>query len=205
MNKYLWRAFLTAAILSVAVPVKAAMMSGRPGPSSGAFAHRQFGPSGGFRRPFFDHDRDFGHHRFFHHDRSFFFFDFGFPFYYYPYYYYPAPYGYYYGPDYYYDPSYSYNGASYSAPVDRRTYLQLGHDWAKDLRLDIVTWDQFVTYVKAYIVDAPAGARDDFRRGFLAGYGENGGAAFEKALNNASATATNAAPAQPSNSGQNHY
>ena len=204
MNRYLWRAFLAATILSVVAPVKAAMMSGRAGPSSGMSARNQFAPSGGFRRPFFDHDRDFDHHRFFHRDRSFFFFNFGFPFYYYPdyYYYYPPPY--YYGPDYYY-PSYSYNGGSYSAPVDRRTYLQLGHDWAKDLRLDIVTWDQFVTYVKAYIVDAPAGARDDFRRGFVAGYGENGGAAIEKALKDASASAANGASAQPSNSGQNHY
>lgn len=204
MNRYLWRAFLAAAILSVAAPVKAAMMSGRAGTSPGMFVRNQSGPSGGFRQPvfgrdrFFDRDRDFDHHRFFRRDRFFFFFDFGFPAYYYP-----PPY-YYSGPVYYY-PASSYSSSSYSAPVDSPTYLVLGHDWAKDLRLDIVTWNQFVSYVETYIASAPAGACDDFRRGFVAAYGENGDAAFAKVLKDAGGSAPTAAPPQPSNSGQNHY
>jgi hypothetical protein len=215
MNRYLWRAILAGAILSVALPVEAAMMSGHGGGFSGMSGRGHFGPSGGFRQPgirhdgFFDRDHDFDHHhRFF--GRGFFF-DFGFPFYYYPYsaYYYDYPPPYYYdyydnGPVYYYpSPSY-YGSGSYSVPVDSRTYLVLGHDWAKDLRLDIVTWDQFVAYVKTNIVNAPAGARDDFRRGFISGYGENGDDAFTKALKQASASEPNAATAQPSNSSQNH-
>jgi hypothetical protein len=188
MNRYLWRAFLAAVVLLIAAPVKAAMMSGGPGPSSGAFARgqfrtaapsgafarRQFGMAGGFHQPAFGHnpafrhnlafghnhffDRDFDHHRFFHHDR--FFFGFGVPFYYYPAYsyYYPAPYyysDYWPGYDYssvpygssYYPPAVadsSGSSATYSALVTSRSDTKVGHDWAQDLRLDIVTWDQFV-------------------------------------------------------------
>ena len=62
-----------------------------------------------------------------------------------------------------------------------------------------------MTYVKAYIANAPAGAREDFRRGFVAGYGEHGDAAFAKVLKDAGESVPNAAPSQSSNSGQNQY
>ena len=243
MNRYLWRAFLAAVVLFVAVPVKAAMMSGRPGPSSGAFARSQFrtgapsgaftrgqfGMAGGFRQPAFRHDlafghnrffagHDFGHRHFFHNNR--FFFSFGVPFYYYPYsYYYPPPYYYNdYGPAYdyssvpdnnsYYPPSVpDSNGSSatYSAPTTSRSSTTVGHDWAQDLRLDIVTWDQFITYMKTNLASASVGARDEFRRGFVSAYGDNGDAAFAKALKDANVSETTATPQQPSNSGLKHY
>jgi hypothetical protein len=255
MNRYLWRAFLAAAVLFVAAPLKAAMMSGRPGPPSGGFAQGQFrmaAPSGGFARGqfrtvppsggfgrgqfrtaggfhqaafghnrFFGHDHDFDHHHFFHHDHDHFFFSVGFPFYYYPAYsyYYPAPYYNDYGPGYeyssvpyssssYYPPSVSYSSgssATYSAPATSRASTTVGHDWAQDLRLDIVTWDEFVTYVKTNLASAPAGTRNDFRRGFVSAYGENGDAAFAKALKDANVSVPTVAPQQPSNSDLNQY
>ncbi|HUI08387.1 MAG TPA: hypothetical protein VL486_15410 [Verrucomicrobiae bacterium] len=169
-------------------------------------ARGEFGPSGDFRGPhlghgqLFGHDRGFGHHRFFGRGHSFFFFDFGYPFYDYPDYYYDYP-----PPYYYYYPAYPYSGTSYPAPVDGRTYLVLGHDWGKDLRLDIVAWNQFVTYVKAYITNAPAGARDDFRRGFVSGYGRNAEATFAKAVKAARASEPKPAASQSSDFGENHH
>jgi hypothetical protein len=87
-----------------------------------------------------------------------------------------------------YDQTYAYPNYyshGYDQRTDNRNYLQLGHDWSRDLRLDIATWDQFVAYVKAYILNAPPTARDDFRRGFIAGYGVNAEAAFDKVLKQA--------------------
>ena len=184
MNRHLTRLLVATAILSLAATVQAAMVSGRS----------QFMSPNGFRHGDFDHDRFFDHHHFFHHDRTFFFFDFGFPVFYYPS-------CYYYPPAYYNSASYYYPSYSYSSP----TYRQLGHDWAQDLRLGIVTWDQFVSYVKAYIANAPTAPRDDFRRGFIAAYGENGDAAFAKALKDTETPAVSQSPSQSSDSGRSRY
>jgi hypothetical protein len=68
-------------------------------------------------------------------------------------------------------------------PVEvSRTFYQLGHDWAKDLRSDIATWDQFITYLKANVSRADVRDYNDFRDGFVATYGVNGQAAFDKAF-----------------------
>lgn len=170
---------------------------------------------GGPRSTGFDHDR-FGNHGFFRHDRSFFFFSLGVPWCYYPSYgYYPAysypvyaPYPASYYPDTYVPTPYVYDsGASYSSPasspaVQVRTWLELGHDWAKDLRLDIVAWDQLVAYVKAYVINASPTVRDEFRRGFLSGYGLHAQEAYDKALKqaveSAAADQNTAPPATPS-------
>ncbi len=64
-------------------------------------------------------------------------------------------------------------------------YRQYGSEWAQDLRRDIVTWDQFVQYMKAYILTSSADARDEFRQGFIASYGTNAVAAFDKAMEQA--------------------
>jgi hypothetical protein len=189
---------------------------------SGGSAHSQFRIAGGFHQAGFGHNRffvghDFDRRHFF--NRSRFFFSVGVPFYYYPYsYYYPAPYYYDYGPGYdyssvpysssYYPPVVSCgNGSSatYSAPATSRSSTTVGHDWAQDLRLDIVTWDQFVAYVKTNLASASVGARDDFRRGFVSAYGDNGDAAFAKALKDANVSGPTATPQQPSNSDQNQY
>jgi len=65
-------------------------------------------------------------------------------------------------------------------------YGQLGTDWGQDLRREIVTWGQFVQYLRATILTAAAAARDEFRRGFIASYGLNAEAAFDQALRQAS-------------------
>ncbi len=64
-------------------------------------------------------------------------------------------------------------------------YSRLGNDWGQDLRREIVTWDQFVDYVRATVLTASSSARDEFRRGFIASYGINAAAAFDLALRQA--------------------
>jgi hypothetical protein len=169
-----------------AVPVVNARMGGGGAPiQQGSAGHwRSF--DGGGR---FDRDR-------FHNRSSFFFFG-AFPFWYpyywppdYYYYDYPPPYYYYgdynYAPRYYYDsgpPVSYYNDRNTSYPAyDGRSYLMLGHDAGKGLRKKTVTWDWFVEYLKAYIVNAPPWARDDFQRGFVAGYGDNAESMYKKGI-----------------------
>lgn len=65
-------------------------------------------------------------------------------------------------------------------------YGQLGTDWGQDLRREIVTWGQFVQYLRATVLTASAAARDEFRQGFIASYGLNAEAAFDEALRQAS-------------------
>jgi len=129
-----------------------------------------------------------------------------------------------YGADYGYDGAYADSAAPAYVPgagsyfagyaaTPAPDYVQLGHDWAQDLRQDVATWDQFVAYLKTYILRAAATARDDFYRGFLAAYGVNGGAALAKGVREASgrpapapapATAGPAAAAAPAATAQNH-
>ena len=65
------------------------------------------------------------------------------------------------------------------------SYGDLGTAWGQDLRRDIVTWDQFVAYVRAYIIIAAPAAQADFREGFIASYGLNGAAAYDKGAKDA--------------------
>jgi hypothetical protein len=60
-------------------------------------------------------------------------------------------------------------------------YSDLGASWGQDLRREVGTWDQFVAYLKAYIVTAPAPAQADFREAFISAYRLNGAAAYDKA------------------------
>lgn len=60
-------------------------------------------------------------------------------------------------------------------------YSDLGASWGQDLRREIVTWDQFVAYLEAYIVTAPPSAQADFREAFISAYRINGAAAYDKA------------------------
>ncbi len=73
------------------------------------------------------------------------------------------------------------------APVttSRASFNQLGHDWAKDLRDDVATWDQFVSYLRSNIVNSPSADSDEFRDGFISAYGIHGKAAFDKAAKQA--------------------
>lgn len=61
------------------------------------------------------------------------------------------------------------------------TFFAKGRDWGQDLRRDVVSWAQFVQYMKTEIVNAVPWMQDEFRRGFVEAYGTNGEAAFEKA------------------------
>jgi hypothetical protein len=109
---------------------------------------------------------------------------------YYGYYGYPPPYYDYPAYDYYGyagTPAYQYGGNPPSAypEYDGRDYLQLGHDSGKALRLKTVSQEWLVEYIRAYIINAPLSVRDDFRRGFISGYGEGGGTVLKKAAEEA--------------------
>ncbi|HTS16571.1 MAG TPA: hypothetical protein VMP11_03265 [Verrucomicrobiae bacterium] len=81
------------------------------------------------------------------------------------------------------------SGVTQGAP----DYGGLGMSWGQDLRREVATWGQFVGYVKAYVITAPAPAQADFREAFIGAYGLNGAAAYDKAA--AEAAGIPAAPA----------
>jgi hypothetical protein len=64
-------------------------------------------------------------------------------------------------------------------------YANVGHQWGQDLRREIATWDQFVDYVRGYIIGATPAAQADFREAFIDSYGINGAAAYDKAAEQA--------------------
>ena len=176
-------------VLGISVLAAVPVVNARPGGGGAPMQQGSGGHWGG------DHGGGFhggGHDRF-HGGSDFFFFGafpFWYPYYGSPYYYdYPPPYYYYddyYAPRRYYDsgPSVSYDNNRNSAyPVDdTRSYLVLGHDSGKALRGKTVTRDWFVEYLQAYIVNAPPWARDDFQRGFVAGYGDNAESTYKKGI-----------------------
>jgi hypothetical protein len=82
--------------------------------------------------------------------------------------------------------------APYTAPpqaalTDAASSDVLGYHWARDLRQDIATWDGFVAYVKAHVLEADPKLQLEFERGFVHGYGVNGVEAFDKAMSDARA------------------
>jgi hypothetical protein len=60
-------------------------------------------------------------------------------------------------------------------------YSDLGASWGQDLRREVATWNQFVAYLKAYVIIAPPSAQADFREAFISAYRINGAAAYDKA------------------------
>jgi hypothetical protein len=64
-------------------------------------------------------------------------------------------------------------------------YFELGHDWAKDLRQDIATWDQFIDYLRANVAKNSTQNYNEFRQGFISAYGVNAESAFDKAFQQA--------------------
>ncbi len=68
---------------------------------------------------------------------------------------------------------------------DGRSYLVLGHDSGKALRLKTVSQEWLVEYLRAYIINAPLDVRDDFRRGFVSGYGDGAEPVLKKAIQEA--------------------
>jgi hypothetical protein len=61
----------------------------------------------------------------------------------------------------------------------------LGHDSGMALRQKTVSEDWLVEYLRAYIVNAPLDVRGDFRRGFVAGYGDGAASVLKKAIKEA--------------------
>jgi hypothetical protein len=77
--------------------------------------------------------------------------------------------------------SYSDNNST-TTTTDIDYFYKLGHDWANDLRRDIVTWDQFIDFLRVNIVPATITNYDAFRNGFLPAYGIHGAEAFDNAF-----------------------
>jgi hypothetical protein len=185
---------VTAVVVGVLATVPLA--NARSGGMSPAGSSRPSG--GGFSSWHGSDGRHFDHDRF-HNNFGFFFFGpgpFWYPYYCPPYYYddyhdYPPPY------DYYYDnpPARYYSDNTPGYPqYDERSYLMLGHDAGKALRSKTASRDWFVEYVRAYIINAPPSARDDFRRGFISGYGENAESVLKKARQDAQQQISSPAP-----------
>jgi len=94
-----------------------------------------------------------------------------------------------------YDSGYYDSGASSAPYVDEGagggtvevapTYGDLGQEWAQDLRREVATWDDFVDYLGKYIIVAAPEAQAEFREAFIASYGINGAAAYDKAADQA--------------------
>jgi hypothetical protein len=117
-----------------------------------------------------------------------------------PYYWYPPDYGYansgYYSaaPVYTTDES-SDTSMEYTTDPDTQTeeysnqdtdaYYQPGYQWGGELKLFHVTMDQFVTYLKSYILSASPVQQAAFRSGFVAHFGPEGQALYDQAVQEA--------------------
>jgi hypothetical protein len=60
-------------------------------------------------------------------------------------------------------------------------YGDLGASWGQDLRREVATWNQFVGYLKSYIIMAAPADQAEFREAFIDAYRLNGPAAYDKA------------------------
>ena len=155
---------------------------------------REFGRRGDFGDRHFDfHGRHFDHG--FGHGRGTVVFVFGVPYYsYYPGYSYPYS-GYYDSAPYeapYYAPGPS---TEYTSAPDTQTeqyanqgadsYYQPGNQWGGELKLYHVTMDQFVAYLKSYILTASPVQQAAFRSGFVAQFGSNGQTMYDQAVQQA--------------------
>jgi hypothetical protein len=70
------------------------------------------------------------------------------------------------------------------------SYAEVGRQWGQDLRRDVTTWEQFVDYLRIYIIGALPVAQAEFRETFIASYGVNGAAAYDKAAEQAAPAAS---------------
>jgi hypothetical protein len=110
----------------------------------------------------------------------------------YGYFVYPFPpaYGVYYD----YDPGYQFSPApTVSAPVavvtqESSPVFRSGYLWGMDRRLRLVTKRQTRRMLQSYWPNAPQSIRDEFRRGFAAGYGAAGETEFDQLLTKAGLT-----------------
>jgi hypothetical protein len=99
-----------------------------------------------------------------------------------------------------YDAGYYDSGASNVPYVDEGTgggavqaapsYGELGRQWGQDLRREVAAWDDFVDYLRTYIIVAAPEVQAEFREAFIASYGINGAAAYDKAAQQAAQSST---------------
>ena len=142
-----------------------------------------FGDRRVFRGGLFEHG--FGH------GRGVVIFAYGVPYYYYPDYGYDgsAPY---YAPDSSYVPD---SAVEYTSDPDTQTqqytnqdadsYYQPGYQWGGEMKLYHVTMDQFVVYLKSYIVNSSPVQQAAFRSGFVAHFGADGQTIYDQAVQQA--------------------
>jgi hypothetical protein len=67
-------------------------------------------------------------------------------------------------------------------PQDADSYYQPGFQWGGELKLYHVTMDQFVAYLKSYILSALPVQQAAFRTGFVAHFGADGQAIYDQAV-----------------------
>jgi hypothetical protein len=77
-----------------------------------------------------------------------------------------------------------YDPAVYNEEV--QNYYQPGYQWGIGLRANSLGWDGFIPYLKQYIAVASPVGQDAFRDGFVAGFGGNAEAIFDRAARQAS-------------------
>jgi hypothetical protein len=77
----------------------------------------------------------------------------------------------------------SYDPSAYYQEV--QDYYQPGYQWGVGLRDNSMMWDGFVPYLKEYIAAASEVGQDAFRDGFVAGFGGNAEALFDRAARRA--------------------
>jgi hypothetical protein len=120
------------------------------------------------------------------------------PFYYYPNYgyYNAAPYYGYYDSAPYYATDYAPGPSTeYTPNPDTQTeqyanqgadsYYQPGYQWGGELKQYHVTMDQFVAYLKSYILSASPVQQAAFRSGFVAHFGADGQTLYDQAVQQA--------------------
>jgi hypothetical protein len=114
-----------------------------------------------------------------------------YPYWYWPYrsWYWGPSFSFYYGYDYYPRDYYYYDRAAptYPTPQGQQTYYQIGVLWGVDLNHKVQPWSKFVAYLRDNVLTAERINQDEFRRGFILGYGEGAETTFEKALQEATA------------------
>ncbi len=70
-------------------------------------------------------------------------------------------------------------------PYYGREFLVLGYDSGKALRLKTISQNWLVEYMRTNVMDAPLNGRNDFRRGFVSGYGAGATSVLKEAIQQA--------------------
>jgi hypothetical protein len=68
---------------------------------------------------------------------------------------------------------------------DADSYYQPGYQWGGEMKLYHVTLDQFVTYLKSYILNSSPVQQAAFRSGFVAHFGTSGQTIYDQAVQQA--------------------